>query len=50
MNGPDLWAALPFDMLRANGWFGKGCSKMPGCKACEVMRNEAYCCVRRKDE
>jgi len=27
-----------------------GCSKMHGCKACAIMRNEAYCLVRRKDE
>ncbi len=27
-----------------------GCSKMAGCKACEIMRNEAYFYVRRKDE
>ena len=27
-----------------------GCSKMPRCKAPEILRNEAYLDVRRNDE
>ena len=27
-----------------------GCSKMPRCKAPEILRNEAYSDVRRNDE
>jgi hypothetical protein len=27
-----------------------GCSKMPGCKAPEILRSEAYLDVRRSDE
>ena len=30
--------------------FYTGCSKMRRCKARNIMRNEAYYCVRRKDE
>ena len=30
--------------------FGAGCSKMPGCKAPEILRSEAYLNVRRNDE
>jgi rhamnosyltransferase subunit B len=30
--------------------FYTGCSKTLGCKACEIMRNEAYFAVRRSDE
>ena len=37
------------------GWllkksFFAGCSKMPRCKAPEILRNEAHLDVRRKDE
>ena len=30
--------------------FFAGCSEMFICKACDIMRNEAYFCVRRNDE
>ena len=30
--------------------FFAGCSKMPRCKAIEILRNEAYLDVRRNDE
>ena len=29
--------------------FSSGCSKMPRCKAPEILRNEAYLEVRRND-
>ena len=30
--------------------FSAGCSKMPRCKAPEILRSEAYLDVRRNDE
>ena len=30
--------------------FSSGCSKMPRCKALEILRSEAYLGVRRNDE
>jgi len=31
-------------------WFSPGCSKMPRCKAPEILRSEAYWHVRCNDE
>jgi len=30
--------------------FSSGCSKMPRCKAFEILRSESYMAVRRNDE
>jgi hypothetical protein len=40
--------SLPIRLLKK--LFSAGCSKMPRCKAPEILRNEAYLDVRRNDE
>jgi len=57
---PSLKAGLPgntptqeqieFLWSFAGNQFAAGCSKMLRCKAPEILKNEAYSCVRRNDE
>jgi hypothetical protein len=46
--------SLPVTLLFINRllkkWFFQGCSKMPRCKAPEILRSEAYLQVRCNDE
>ena len=39
-----------FQKRLLNKRFSAGCSKMPICKAPEILRSEAYLNVRRNDE
>ena len=44
-----IYVSLKPNRLLKNSIFA-GCSKMPRCKAPEILRNEAYLDVRRNDE
>gem|GEM_PF-1284541 len=44
------WASVKSSNRMLKKSFYTGCSKTLGCKACEIMRNEAYFAVRRSDE
>jgi hypothetical protein len=47
----NFWFVQNFDISRLlKKWIFTGWSKTFRCKACEIMRNEAYFTVRRKDE
>jgi hypothetical protein len=42
------WDAFSMKLLKKS--FSLGCSKMPGCMALEILRNEAYLAERRNDD